>query len=230
MNRWMTSASLACLTLLVGCAGTPQGPVALNHAELVKPEVRIGVAMTTVPPVDTHLPGADCLLCYAAASMANSSLTSHAKTLPSDELKQVKDQVAEILKKRGAKVRVIDEPLDLERLPKAASSGPNIAPKDFSALKSKYEVDKLLVIDVRSVGFQRAYASYIPTSDPRGWVRGSGYVVNLSNNSYEWLLPVEVLRAAEGKWDEPPKYPGLTNAYFQAIEMAKDQITAPLSQ
>jgi hypothetical protein len=30
--------------------------------------------------------------------------------------------------------------------------------------------------------------------------------------------------SAQGEWDEPPKFPGLTTAYYQAIELAKDKI------
>ena len=33
---------------------------------------------------------------------------------------------------------------------------------------------------------------------------------------------------AVGNWDEPPAYPALTNSYYQALEMGKDIILAPI--
>jgi hypothetical protein len=36
-----------------------------------------------------------------------------------------------------------------------------------------------------------------------------------------------VQKATDGDWDEPPKFPGLTNAYFQAVEQFKDGAKKP---
>jgi hypothetical protein len=55
-------------------------------------------------------------------------------------------------------------------------------------------------------------------------------MVNLKTNAYEWFDTVQVSRSADGKWDEAPAFPGLTNAYFQAIEQAKDRFKAPFAQ
>jgi hypothetical protein len=102
--------------------------------------------------------------------------------------------------------------------------------KDFRALASKHQIDKLVVIDVSMLGVLREYAAYFPTSDPKAIVNGKGFVVNLSSNAYEWFMPFDIRRAADGSWDEGPKFPGLTNAYYQSIEEAKDLVTAPLRQ
>jgi hypothetical protein len=221
--------ALAAVLAFAGCSTPPQRPVAFNAGSLSAPQGnRIGVAMTPLPKVDTHLPGADCLLCLAAASLANSSLTAHARTLPYEDLPKLKDEVAQLLRKRGAQqVSVIAEDVDVEALPGAKGQGPDLAVKDFSSLQKKYDVDKLLIIDVRTLGFQRYYKAYIPSGDPRALLQGAGYLVNLSNNTYEWYSTVHVSRGAEGKWDEPPKFPGLTNAYFQVIELAKERYTQP---
>jgi hypothetical protein len=37
-----------------------------------------------------------------------------------------------------------------------------------------------------------------------------------------------VFKNAAGNWDEPPDYPALTNSYYQALEMGKDIILAPI--
>lgn len=228
MTRWTTALLLAGAAVLAGCATKPQMPIALNAAAITDPQLRVGVAMTALPKTDTYLPGASCLLCYAAAAMANSSLTSHAKTLPADELAAIKSEMVAALKKQGVQVVLIDEAIEVDKFPELANKQLNNTTRDFSRLRDKHKIDKLMLISIVSLGFQRNYSSYIPTSDPRAVVRGTGYVVDLKTNALDWWQPIEVLTASNGKWDEPPKFPGLTNAYFQAIEMARDQLLSPL--
>ncbi|KPF68805.1 hypothetical protein IP84_09005 [beta proteobacterium AAP99] len=186
--------------------------------------------MTALPKPDTSLPGASCLLCIAVASAANSSLTAHTKTLGVEDLPDLKKMVADRIRASGAEVVVIEETLDISTLADSTASGPNMPRKNFAPLKQKFNVDRLLVLNIAALGFERTYSAYVPTSEPKAMVRGSGFLVNLSNNTYEWFLPLNVLRAAEGKWDEPPKFPGLTNAYFQAIELGKDELQKPFAK
>lgn len=214
---------------LGGCATPPQQPVLLSQSSFSSPDTRIGVAMTKLPQVDTYLPGAGCLLCLAAASIANSSLTEYAHTLPYEDLPQLKDRMGELIGRKGVTVVLIKDPLDVQQLSSFSGSGPNVARKDFSHLKSTYQIDKLVVIEIDYLGFWRTYSSYFPTSDPKAVMKGSGYMVNLSNNTYEWYAPIEIMRSASGNWDESPKFPGLTNAYYQVLEEGKDQFTQPFA-
>ena len=183
--------------------------------------------MTPLPKVDTSFPGAGCLLCIATASAANSTLTDYARTLPYEDLPKLKNYVADKIHKKGPNVIVIADDLRIDALSDYSGKGPNTAKKDFSSFKQKYNIDKLLVIDIASLGFVRTYSAYIPTSDPKGAFRGTGYIVNLNDNTYEWYMPVDIAKSADSKWDEPPKFPGLTNAYFQALEIGKDSFLKP---
>lgn len=218
------------LAALGGCATVVQQPVPFTLAANASAEkqTRIGVATTALPKVDTQLPGASCLLCLAAASVANSSLTSYSHTLPYEDLSNIKSDAADLLRKKGLEVVVIPDSIKLDAFPKNKTKGLNVSARDFSALKTKYGIDKLLVIDITSVGFVRTYSAYIPTSDPKGTVSGTGYVVDLNTNTYDWYLPVSVTKSAEGKWSEPPNFPGLTNAYFQAVTTGRDEFLKPL--
>jgi hypothetical protein len=54
-------------------------------------------------------------------------------------------------------------------------------------------------------------------------------MVNLSNNEYELYVPLLVQKSADGAWDEAPKFPGLTNAYYQVLELSKDAILSPFA-
>jgi len=222
--------ALAAISIFVaGCATKPQAPISFSQSTLGTGAGRIGVAMAPLPKVDTHLVGAGCLLCMAAASIANSSLTTHTQTLPYEDLPKLKDRIADLARRKGADVTVIAEALDFSALPDFPTPGPNVASKDFTSLQKKYGIGKLLVIEISTLGMWRTYSAYFPTSDPKAVLLGRGYVVNLSSNMYEWYMPVSVFRSAEGAWDEPPKFPGLTNAYFQTLEIGKDTFVNPLT-
>ena len=230
--RAFVAASAACvLLILTGCATKPQAPVAMNSTGLSAPGVRIGVAMTPLPKVDTSFPGANCLLCMAAASVANSSLTAYTKALTYEDLPKLKQALSDLIRKRGAEPVLIDEDLSLDGFPdRAVSTDGNFARKDFSAMQKKHRIDKLLLIDLRLIGFERTYASYFPTSDPKAVVRGSAMLVDLKSHALEWYQPVMVMRASDGAWDEPPKFPGLSNAYFQALEVTADEVLTPFKR
>lgn len=222
------AALITAALLLTGCAGAPQLAVPFSAKSVEGSTNRVAVVMTKLPVVDTQFPGAGCLLCLAAASVANSELTKHTKTLSYEDFPQLKEQVANALRKKGAVVTVIAEPLDISSLA-SSNGGVNVAPKDFASLREKFQADKLVVIDIREMGFARTYSAYFPTSEPKANISGTSFMVNLKDNSYEWFAPLAVMKGSE-KWDEPPKYPGLTNAYYQALEQAKDDITKPLIQ
>lgn len=226
--RFILAASL--VIFLSGCVTPPQQFVQLDPKVLDAKSGRVGVAMAVLPPVDTYFPGASCLLCIAAASATNSTLTAHAQTLPRDDLPNIKNTVADLLRKKGMMVTVIEEDINMETLTDVSNPGKDVARKDFSPLRKKYDIDKLVVIHIRELGFIRTYSAYFPTSEPKGYLSGAGYIVNLSNNTYDWYLPVLVTRSPGTGWDEPPKFPALTNTYFQALEMGKDAILGDLKR
>jgi hypothetical protein len=218
---------LAISSFLIGCVTTPQAPIALSGDAIARHDGRVGVVMSALPNVDTSFPGADCLLCLGVASAANSALTSHTHTLGTDEVRSYKANLIDALRKKGFDVTDIPGPLDLGKLPSAHEKAPGHATKDFTSLKARFGVDRLYVLEVTQLGFERSYAAYVPTSDPQAIVRGQAYLIDLSSNAYDWYQPVKVTTTAEGKWDEPPAFPGLTNAYYQAIEKARDLYLGP---
>jgi PBP1b-binding outer membrane lipoprotein LpoB len=224
-----TIAAAFIALMLGGCVTKPQLPVSLAQESLSTKSEKIGVAMTALPKVDTQFPGTGCILCIAAAAIANSDLTTYTQTLTHEDLPQLKAQVADTLRKKGSTVVMIEEVLDIDKLPDLKSEVPNTATKDFSSLQKKYNLDKLLVINISTLGIWRNYSAYIPSGDPKAVVKGKGYLVNLKSNVYEWYEPLDIAKSADGKWDEAPKFPGLTNAYFQAIELGKDSFLKPFS-
>lgn len=229
MNNTKYLALAAAAWVLTGCASKPQLPVSMSGQDDWAKAGPVGVVLGTVPAPNTYFPGASCLLCLGFAEMANSSLSTHTKTLSKDEFEPLKADIAAALRKKGADVVVFDDQLAIDALPKAASTE-NGPPKDFASLKAKYPVKRLLVIQVDTLGYERTYSSYIPTSDPKAFVKAQGFLVDMDDNHYHWYQPVQIRRAAEGTWDESPGFPGLTNAYYQAVEQAKDELLEPLKK
>lgn len=210
--------------LLTGCTA-PQLAVPMAPQAMATPGTRVGIVMTSAALPNTRFPGADCLLCMAAAELTNSTMTGYTKTLPVEDVPKIKTALAERLKRNGATVVMIDT-IDIGKLPDFETK-PNFARKNFGSIQSQYGIDKLIVIAVDFVGVERNYAAYIPSGDPKASVRGLAYMVNLKDNAYDWYEPIAVLKASDGKWDEPPTFPGLTNAYFQSVEAVRDQVLAP---
>ena len=164
MKSLSLTALLAAALLMGGCASAPQTPVALGPDAVSSTNTRIGIAMNVPAKPDTYFPGAGCLLCIGVASMANSSLTTYTQTLPRDDLMQLKDQLAAQIHKKGPTVVPITGEVKFDNLPSFPNQGPNIFAKDVSSLRSKYGIDKLLVVQVNTLGMVRTYSSYVLTS------------------------------------------------------------------
>lgn len=227
--KYRVSFFIAAVAFVLGGCATPQTPIALTSEALTPQVGKIGVAMAQIPKTDTFFPGAGCLLCIATAAAANSALTAHIQTLPHEGLPELKNEVAALIDKKGVQTLVIEEAIDLAALPSFGDKGPGIALKDFTPFRERHGIDKLVVIHITGLGVIRTYSSYFPTSDPKGALSGIGYMVDLSNNRYEWYHPVFVTKSAEGAWNEPPQFPGVTNAYFQALEAGKDEFMKPFN-
>lgn len=201
----------------------------MPYRPFAEPGLRIGVAMSQLPKVETSFPGAEWPLCRAAAALANAKLTAHTRTLPADELAGLKDDIADVLKRKRQVAVVIDEPIAVDQLPKASGTARNAPARDYASLKARYQLDKLLVVEVTEVGISRPYSSYIPIGEPKGIVNATTYMIDFRDNSYDWYVPVVQQKSAQGDWDEAPAFPGLSNAYFQAIEAARQAILQPLA-
>lgn len=227
MNFLKLGVAALVVAALGGCATAPQQAMPLSATALTGDGGRVGVAMTALPKIDTAFPGAGCLLCIAVASGVHGKMTDHVRTLPYEDLPDLKKQAAAAITKKGATAVMIDGEFKIDALENFKSDQPNFARKDFRSLREKHNIDRLMVVDVAALGVWRDYSSYVPTSDPKAIVKGAAYMVNLRTNALEWYAPIEIAKAAT-TWDQPPKYPDLTNAYFQAIELGKDVVLKPL--
>jgi hypothetical protein len=229
-----TTFALLCAALLSACAAPVQLPVDLPANYFsggVAKANRIGVVMSELPKPDTQFPGASCLLCLGVANLAHASMTKEVQTFSTVELKPLPVDLVALLQKQGFDAVLISEPLKGADLPdNKTGDAPNKSRKDFSALKNKHKLDRLLVVDISSLGVWRSYSAYIPTSTPSAIANGTAAIVDLSNNNLDWYLPINLSRKAEGTWDEPPKFPGLSNAYYQVLESILDMVKKPFAK
>jgi hypothetical protein len=214
------------VVLFTGCASV-QEPISVNQSIYQDgSENRIAVIMTPLPEPDLAFPGADCLLCLVTAEALHTSLSDHAEGLDGSEFKLSKTHLADRLRDKGVDAVVVDEPLVLRELPKVKSSSENSVGRDFSALAEAHNVDYVLVISVSAYGFNREFASYIPTSEPMAVFKGKGFMVDPKTNTYVWYRPFDMAMGVEGEWDQPPEFPKLTNAFYQVVAEARDAVLA----
>ena len=216
------------LVVLSGCAGKVINPIPMDQNLLSSnSDKRIGIVLSNIPATDISYPGADCLLCLGVASAMNSTLSGYVETLDNADMYTIKQELADIIQASGNAAIFIDQPLDLETLPDFESEQLNAAEKDFRGLANANNLTHLLVVNVDYLGFLRNYASYVPTSAPFAVFNGKAYVIDLATNNYQWYLPVKINQLADGEWDEPETFPGLTNAFYQTIGKAKHEIVQP---
>jgi hypothetical protein len=233
MRRAGVLCALVLSALLAGCGTKPQLPVELapgTFAAAKAKGAKIGVVMAELPKPDTQFPGANCLLCIGVANAAHSAMNKEVQSFSTAELLPLPADIVALLRKQGLDAVLIQEPLKLADLPDLGASDPtNKARKNYGSLKDKHKIDKLLVVQVTTLGVWRSYALYVPTDPPRAVLYGDVQLIDLGTHALDWYLPLSLSRAAEGAWDEPPKFPGLANAYFQVLETGMDMIKKPLT-
>lgn len=217
-------AVLLAAFLLSGCVTTPQEPISLQAGFYDKPERTVGVYVHELPKPTTTLVGAGCLLCIALAKSNNSELSTHLEAIELSELDDLAQQIADRISRQGLEVRIIDGPVDREALPDFKAGEGNFPRKDYRELRETLAVESAVFVFLDKLGAFRPYNGYIPTSDPVGYVGGEVFIVDLDSNAYQAYEPIDIQVAVDGEWKEPPAYPGVTSAFYQAVEETRDRV------
>lgn len=182
----------------------------------------IGIVSSKPAIAKSHKRGPQGLLDVAINEAASGGLDTYLKSIDLSKSKSATDPYQRYLSKRGFKAAKLSGQLDissLEDFTKEEGTKGHFASKDFRPLKSKYNVDRLLIVSVEQIGTIRSYYGFIPTSAPAGICIINGKIVNLDSNKLEWnhTITQEVPYKSE-TWREPPKYPGLTRAILSALD------------
>lgn len=219
--------------LATGCAQTPTKPVPLTpdfYAEAANS--KIGFYTDPIPAANTYFPGASCLLCMAAAEVANSGITEQVQTFSSEkDLQPVSEYIETRLNEEGVSPVIIKQPINWKTLKSFSSNDKTkeYATKDFRSFKTRYNIDKLVILDINTAGVIRSYSSYVPTSAPMGYLYGYIGIIDLSDNSFRMYKSFNIKTMVEGEWDEPDNYPGLTNAYYQSYDILTNNVKEALT-
>jgi hypothetical protein len=224
----LISFFLACFLFLSGCSSLPpQSKIAADQG-LWKSKQKIGIYVSNIPKITTSFPGAGCLLCYASASLANSSLTKHVETYKASQLQKTKENLIAKLKTKDVEVIEINSLIKESTMKKHPAPPNKHITKDYSIYKTQNDVDQIFVVNFSFVGVTRFYSAYVPTGAPVASISAQVYMIDTKTNNYTIFDPIDITRGAEGEWDKPPTFPGMTNAFYQAEEAAVDQLAETL--
>lgn len=208
-----------------GCATVPQQPnINFDNSSIKKGE-KVGVYISATPKITTQFPGASCLLCLGVASAAHSGLTKQVESYKTESLDKVPDAVNKYFKDKGIEVVKINEMI--KKLPKVKPSAGSTLSQNYGPYKTQYGIDRLLVINYQRVGVDRPYSAYVPTAVPHAVITAEFYMVDLATNSYSAFTPISITKEPDGAWDVSPKYPAITNAFYQAEEQASELLIKP---
>lgn len=211
--------------LLAACGSTPQPTVALESNNV---GVDKTVVFAYVGPEDesgtTHIYGASCLLCYGVAAGLTSSLDTHLEsTVDASEMEAIRDLVISEYREHNSDVSVVTLNTDIKKLKKFKGEL-GFAPKDFRPLAETLNADVLVLLELTEHGAYRSFSGYVPNGDPQGYVHGLLSTIDLKTNAYIQYLVIDEKVQPEGEWDEPTTFPGVTNAYYQAVENVKQKL------
>ncbi|CAA0103622.1 Uncharacterised protein [BD1-7 clade bacterium] len=196
------------LSMFAGCAIQP---VDVESSYWMDKDKKVGVVVSRIPEAYTHKTGGQGLLDVAINNAVAGPVTDHLRTLDLDEFADLKKMIADRFTDHGIETVIIEEDIDISTLPDTQISEKGFAKKDYSSLKTKYQIDDLVVIHVVAMGSVRSYYGFIPTSDPKGYFVAAGRLVDLDNHALLWYHDEVRQIEVTGDWDqEDEQYPNLT--------------------
>lgn len=197
----------------------------------------IGVAIEQPPKPTAFKVGNQGLLDVAINQANASKLETHLNGLDTSKISELADRVAAYLRQKGFMVKRIAEPIRVDTLAilenknNDAQNGYIMADRDYTPLKQKYGVDKIVMLSIVRMGTIRNYYGFIPLGEPSGMCNLSGKVVNLNDNHLEWNQAVaQTTPNSDGPWDVPPDFPGLTKAVYGAFDQSRNTLYNDFAQ
>jgi hypothetical protein len=228
MKRLVMALMLLSTVVFAGCV-TVQQPVHLDQSYWSHKPASLGVVIVKMPKPGTLKMGNQGLLDMGINGMMADSLTKHLNSISMDDFREAGQVIADHFSKRGVPAKFIPEELDISTLPKVKKPENGFASLDYSALKAKYGVEQLVVLQVNAAGTIRNYYGFIPTGAPQGYFSCSGSLMDLSNNKLLWTAGAVQQVPIEDPWDQASEsYPHVTTAFYRALETAKTTMVKDL--
>jgi len=200
--------------LIAACAAPPAQTVALSNSFWQEKTARIGVVLVEVPKGAVHMVGPQDALDRAIANATDARLRDYLQTLLPREFHQVGELFLERLQAKGYAVSLISQPIERSRYVALQAKGSTkLNDHSITALQAQYGIDRLLVLSIDRFGAFRDYFVFVPTAAPTAMFQVSGELIDLTRNQVLWRVSMaekQNLLAVEGRWDQPPDYPNLT--------------------
>jgi len=219
---------LSGMFLLAGCATTQQPSVPLKSDFWSDSNHQVGVYVKSIDKPELYMEGDVRLLDYAINAAAMSTVTEHFESLDVSDYETLRSDIYKRLVEEGMHAVVLRDEMTIDDMPGFEDPDKDdtvyYAEKDYSAFKKKYGIDKLIVVVPKRVGLARPYYGFVPTGDPRAVFELHGELIDLGTNQLIWYTDVSEENYASGAWDEPPKYPGLTDRFYASLEKAKQDV------
>lgn len=213
--------ALPSLVLLAACDPERHSPI-LSRIGGPSGDERTAVAISSPAAPTLRLTSPDCDACRAEPLPGEAELTHFVDGLRVDPAAGLSEELTDALRRAGAPAFALEGTVDLGALPVMRSDGPGFARRDFSPLRARYAVERLLVVEIRRFGIERARLGRTSLGEPKCVFDGVAYLVELENNRLAWYQAVSIARSAEREWNEPPDYPALDDACRRAAEAGRD--------
>lgn len=224
------------IAILAACSSQPPIPL---KGEFWEGEKNVGVYIQSPKHADFHLEGQIGLLDWAIISAATSELSNHIESLDDEDFIAISnelDQKTNEIKPSIAVISLDNDTIaakDIKKFKGKKKGEDYYFPVDLTPLKSKLDVDHVLLFKILSLGVNRSYYGFIPTSEPNATMAVEGTLVDLTTNKMIWYKQVKKVTPNENAWDEGPDFPEITRNYQTTINRMKsaliDDITAQIS-
>lgn len=203
------------LIFLVFTSCNVQMPVSKEY--LAKPS-RVGVYINS-NPAQKYREGAQGLLDLALTSGDKYTPLLKIAEENYDPKVEMEQMYSDILSSKGKEVVLISEKFDPKTAPKFKGEkveGKKYFNYDFRDLKSKYNVDEIIFVNLMW-GVQVSYYSMIETGRS-GFANFDTKIVNLDDNSLYLSNTNVQLVPIKGKWNTPPNYEIAEKAIKEALD------------
>jgi len=161
---------------------------------------------------------------YQVEDIATKNFRRYLQTLDMKWYSKLKQQFVVSFRKSGVKVKTFPEDISTKKFNYLNKNLQQYAKYDYSFLKTRIGVSKLLLISVDAAGAIRRYYGFIPLSSPKAYVSLTGRLINLKNNRILWRYTAQSKVPVEGEWDQPPMYENFTAAFNEAVRRAASQL------
>ena len=213
---------LTCALSMLG-ACTSVNNVPLNRSFWKKPE-QVAVVQEPGFKPQFYPEGQQGILDLIVEDIATKNFRNYLQTLNMKWYPKLKQQFVVSFKKSGVKVKTLSEDISTKNFNYLNKNLQQYAKYDYSFLKTRIGVSKLLLISVDAAGAIRRYYGFIPLSSPKAYVSLTGRLINLKNNRILWRYTAQSTVAVAGKWDQPPMYGNFTVAFNEAVRRAAGEL------